>query len=282
MKDAPGIPRDLLISFVREDAPSGDITSEAILGDISCQARIISRERGVIAGLAEAGVIFGAYGARFEPCVEDGGKVERGTVLATLKGPARAILLVERTALNIIGRMSGIATETRRMQDILEGIQPGCRIASTRKTAPGTRLLDKRAVVLGGGDPHRMTLSDGVMVKDNHLALVSLEEAVHRARARTIYKKIEVEVETPGEAVRAARAGADILLLDNMPPAVVRKTLAALIEAGLRKGLLIEVSGGISERNLPDYAIDGVDLISMGSLTHSVRTLDVSLEILPG
>ena len=282
MTKSPRVPPETLLSFIREDAPSGDVTSDAIIGDICCRARIISREPGVIAGLEEAGTLFEIYGVRVVFCVKDGAIVDRGTVLSTLEGPARAILLVERTALNIIGRMSGIASLTRRLQEILDRKRPGCRIASTRKTVPGLRLLDKKAVILGGGDPHRMTLSDGVMIKDNHLALVSLETAIHSARAHTKYKKIEVEVETPEEALRAARAGADILLLDNMPPAEIKKTLSLIQEAALRKGLLIEVSGGINEENIPDYALDGVDVISIGALTHSVRNLDVSLEIIAG
>ncbi len=282
MKLIPHVTRELLISFLNEDAPSGDITSEAIIGDIPCKARIIAKENGVIAGLEEATILFDAQGVSMELSVQDGSEVDRGTILATLEGPARAVLLVERTALNIIGRMSGIASMTHRMQSILDRIQPGCRVASTRKTAPGLRLLDKKAVVLGGGDAHRMTLSDGVMIKDNHLVLVPLDIAIHRARAHIPIKKIEVEVETPEEALLAARVGADILLLDNMSPAVIQKTLTLLNNADLREHLLIEVSGGITDENLPDFALEGVDLISMGALTHSVRNFDVSLEILQG
>lgn len=280
MIKSPRIPLDTLLSFIQEDAPAGDITSDAILGDQQCQARIEVREGGVIAGLDEAATLFRAHGTRISPHVLDGDAVDAGTVLATIEGPARAVLLVERTALNIIGRMSGIATMTRRLQGTLDRIRPGCRIASTRKTAPGLRLLDKKAVILGGGDPHRMTLSDGVLIKDNHLALVSLEDAVHAARAHTRYKKVEVEVQNPEDALRAARAGADIILLDNMSPYGIGETVSLLQQTGLREGLLIEVSGGINEENLPGYALEGVDLISMGALTHSVKNLDVSLEIL--
>lgn len=282
MRKAPRIPPDTLLSFIREDAPAGDITSDAILGDERCSARIIAREPGVIAGLDEAVILFEAHGVDVKPLVRDGAAADRGSVLATLEGPARAILLVERTALNIMGRMSGIASMTRRLQDILDRNGAGCRIASTRKTAPGLRLLDKKAVILGGGDPHRMTLSDGVLIKDNHLLLVPLEEAIRAAKAHTRYRKVEAEVETPDDAVSAARAGADILLLDNMTPATIKKILTLLEDSGFREGLLIEVSGGITEGNIADYAIPGVDLISMGALTHSVRNLDVSLEILPG
>ncbi|MFA5001449.1 MAG: carboxylating nicotinate-nucleotide diphosphorylase [Methanolinea sp.] len=279
MTSVPRIPQKTLLSFIREDAPSGDITSEAVIGDIPCKAHIIARDHGVIAGLEEAETLFDAHGVRMVLCVKDGLEVDRNTILATMEGPARAILLVERTALNIIGRMSGIASMTRRMQSILDRAHSGCSIASTRKTAPGLRLLDKKAVMLGGGYAHRLTLSDGVMIKDNHLTLVPLETAVHLAKARIPSTKIEVEVETPQDALCAAQAGADILLFDNMPPAVIQKTLSLLTQADLRGHLLIEVSGGISEENLSDFALKGVDLISMGALTHSVRNFDVSLEI---
>ena len=257
----------------------GDITSDSLLSGECCMAKIIAKEGGVIAGLEEAGALFRALGVTVSPMVSDGDRVKPGTTLATLGGPASAVLLVERTALNIMGRMSGIATMTRRLQEMIENVGAGCRIASTRKTAPGLRLLDKKAVIIGGGDPHRMTLSDGILVKDNHLALVSVEEAVARAKEYSRYRKVEVEVQSPQEAVRAARAGADILLFDNMLPGEVRESLSRLKEAGLRDGLLVEVSGGVTEENLADYAIGGVDLISLGCLTHSVKNIDMSLDI---
>jgi len=275
----PAIPLEHLLSFLREDAPMGDITSDSLLSGECCMAKIIAKDGGVIAGLEEAATLFRAFGVTVSPMVSDGDRVEPGATLVTLRGPASAVLLVERTALNIMGRMSGIATMTRRLQDIIENLGAGCRIASTRKTAPGLRLLDKKAVILGGGDPHRMTLSDGILVKDNHLALLSVEDAVTRAKDYSGYRKVEVEVQCPEEAVRAARAGADILLFDNMPPGEIRESLSRLYEAGLRDGLLVEVSGGVTEENLADYAIGGVDLISLGCLTHSVKNIDMSLDI---
>ena len=139
-------------------------------------------------------------------------------IILSLAGNAKGILLVERTALNIIGRMSGIATQTRKFADIVSAANTRCRIAATRKTSPGFRALDKKAVQLGGGDPHRMSLSDGILIKDNHLMLVSLTEAIRSAKAASAYRKIEVEVETPHDALTAAKEGADILLLDNMIP----------------------------------------------------------------
>ncbi len=271
---------DHLLSFIREDAPSGDITSEAVIGDVRCRAVIVTGADGVIAGLEETMLLFQHFGVRVERYVCDGDTVSRGTVVMELDGQARSILLVERTALNIIGRMSGIATRTRIMAALLENTGYSCRISATRKTAPGLRELDKKAVVLGGGKPHRMTLSDGILIKDNHLALVPLGQAVRTAKQGSASRKIEVEVTDPEEAVAAAQAGADILLLDNMTPDMVVSTLTLLTEEGLRDALLIEVSGGITEENLVTYALPGVDLISSGSLTHSVRNFDVSLEII--
>ncbi|MCQ8893405.1 MAG: carboxylating nicotinate-nucleotide diphosphorylase [Methanolinea sp.] len=273
------VPRELLLSYLGEDAPFGDITTDAIVGQETCEARICARQAGVVAGMDEASLLFSASGVTFEPLVGDGSRVGPGATLASLRGPAKSILLVERTALNILGRMSGIATETRHLQDLLDAAGTGCRVAATRKTCPGLRLLDKKAVTIGGGDPHRMSLSDGILIKDNHLALVPLETAIARARAFSRYRKLEVEVESPREAVQAARAGADILLLDNMAPAEVEETVRMLRDAGLLGKVLIEVSGGITRDTICDYAIEGVDLVSVGAITHSVRNLDIGLDV---
>lgn len=270
-----------LLRFLQEDAPYGDVTSGAIVLSSECHADIIARESGIIAGLEEADQLFGHFGARIRDRVRDGERVERGTVLCEVYGDARAILLVERTALNLIGRMSGIATATRAVVDAVARITPSVRIASTRKTAPGLRTLDKKAVSLGGGDTHRFGLSDGILIKDNHLALVSLEEAMARAVESSRYRWIEVEVETVDQALTAARLGADILLLDNMNPAEVRHCVDSLMKAGLRERV-VEVSGGITAANAPEYAAAGVDVISIGALTHSVHALDVSLEVRQG
>ncbi|NYT06689.1 MAG: carboxylating nicotinate-nucleotide diphosphorylase [Methanomicrobiales archaeon] len=270
---------DLLLSFIREDAPFGDITSDAVIDDTRCRARIVAREDGVIAGLEEAEFLFCHYGVRVQFRAADGDDVRAGAVVIDLEGPARSILLVERTALNIIGRMSGIATMTRRLVLLLGRTACGCRIAATRKTAPGLRKLDKKAVVIGGGDPHRLSLSDGILIKDNHLALVPLAEAVRAAKAVSCYRKVEVEVTTPEEAATAADAGADIVLLDNMTPGEVEASLRLLGKKGAMGRVLVEVSGGIDEENLLSYALPGVDLISAGMLTHSVKNFNVSLDI---
>ncbi len=271
-----------LIRFVREDAPWGDVTSRTVVPDVACRAVVMAKDRGIIAGLAEARALFEHFGVVVRERSVDGDLVTSREILLELDGPARAILLVERTALNIIGRMSGIATRTREAVDAVRAVSPAVRVAATRKTAPGLRTLDKKAVVLGGGDPHRYTLSDMVLIKDNHLVLVPLPEAIRRAREGSCYVVIEVEVETPGDAIMAADAGADIILLDNMTPDAVRETVRALSRQGLRDRVLLEVSGGVSGGDLARYAATGIDIISMGALTHTIRNFDVSLDILEG
>ncbi|MFA4825693.1 MAG: carboxylating nicotinate-nucleotide diphosphorylase [Methanoregula sp.] len=272
---------DYLLRFIDEDAPFGDVTSETIISDIRCHAEISSERTGIIAGLCEADMLFSHYGATVKQVAQDGQRVKSGDTLLVIQGDAKKILLVERTALNIIGRMSGIATQTREMVDIVSAVNGQCRIAATRKTCPGFRALDKKAVQIGGGDPHRETLSDGILIKDNHLALVPLTNAIAAAKKATLYKKIEVEVETPADAMLAAAAGADIILLDNMNPGQVKTTLDALMDKGLRDRVTIELSGGIDRTSLRDFAALNVDVISMGALTHTVQNFSVKLEIKP-
>jgi len=273
------VPLEYLLKFIDEDAPAGDITSNAIIPDIFSKAVIRAEQEGIIAGLAEAGALFTHYGVEVICEVQDGKQVHPSDILLSLNGPAKKILLVERTALNIIGRMSGIATTTKKLNDILISENPRCKIAGTRKTVPGLRILDKKAIALGGGDPHRSGLSDGILIKDNHLTLVGLKEAILRVKNASTYRKIEVEVETPSDALVAAKEGADILLLDNMTPEQARDTITELKNAGLRDRVVIELSGGINERTLREYARTGADLISMGALTHTVTNFSVNLEM---
>lgn len=275
----PGLPLDKLLEFIKEDAPFGDITSSLVLPDIDVSAVIIARQGGIVSGLSEAEQLFSYYGVETGIPKNDGTAVNPGDILMTLFGPVKAVLLVERTALNIIGRMSGISTKTKQFIDIVGATGAQCRISSTRKTAPGLRVLDKKAVQLGGGEAHRFSLSDGILIKDNHLAIVSLHDAIAIARSGSAYRKVEVEVETPDQAVLAAKAGADIILLDNMTPGEVEHTLSMLEDHDLRKGRLIEISGSINDENVEKYALPGVDIISIGILTHSVRNFDVSLEL---
>ena len=273
---------DYLLHFIDEDAPSGDVTSEAVIPDICCRAEIVAEQSGIIAGLCEATMLFSHYGVTVEQFAQDGRSVKAGDKLLSLSGDAKKILLVERTALNIIGRMSGIATQTQEITDNIYKKNPQCRVAGTRKTCPGFRALDKKAVRLGGGEPHRGSLSDGILIKDNHLALIPLKKAITDAKKITLYKKIEVEVDTPADALLAASSGADIILLDNMNPGLVKITLDELIKNGLRDRVIIELSGGITPETLSDFAALGVDVISMGALTHTVKNFSVKLEIIPG
>lgn len=274
------IPLESLLKFIAEDTPFGDVTSDAIIPDVSCRAVIRTEQDGIIAGLEEATALFTHFCVAAESPVHDGTLVKSGTIVLLVSGKAKDILLVERTALNIIGRMSGIATQTRELVDLVKTENPHCRVAGTRKTCPGLRALDKKSVILGGGDPHRSSLSDGILIKDNHLLLVPIHEAVIRAKAASIYHKIEIEVENSHDAILAARAGADILLLDNMSPETVQKTISELKQAGLRDNVTLELSGGITQKNIRDYARTGADVISLGALTHTVRNFSVTLEIL--
>ncbi len=276
------VPIEYLLHFIEEDSPFGDVTSDAVIPDCTCRAVIRAEQEGIIAGIAEASALFQHFGVIAEPEKEDGDAVSQHDILLKLNGPAKGILLVERTALNIIGRMSGIATLTRKTADRISAVNPRCRLAATRKTCPGLRVLDKKAVQLGGGDPHRMSLSDGILIKDNHLVLVPLTDAVRSAKAVSGYRKIEAEVETTHDALTAAREGAEILMLDNLTPRRVRDTLAALDRAGLRDQVTVELSGGIDDATLPRYAMLDIDVISMGALTHSVKNFSVTLEVLPG
>jgi nicotinate-nucleotide pyrophosphorylase (carboxylating) len=276
---ALSLPLGELLRFIEEDAPSGDLTSSSLAPLGRCRAEIRAKAPGFIAGIEEASALFSHFGITVTPGISDGGACGAGSLVMALEGDAEGILLVERTALNILSRMSGIATATRAMVERARKVNPSVRIAATRKTCPGMRALDKKAVVLGGGEAHRPTLSDMVLIKDNHLRLLPLEEAIRRALGRSPPDQVEVEVTTREEAVLAAQAGAGVVMFDNMTPGSIRETIRDLRSRGLREGILLEASGGIREENLEDYASLDLDRISAGSLTHSVRGLDLSLEI---
>ncbi len=282
MKKKAWLGDEKIREFLKEDIGHGDITSFSLIeADQRAKARLFYREAGVAAGLEEATMVFEILGCDVVAHASDGERVSPGDTLLEVEGPARAILSGERTALNIVGRMAGIATAVAEAQRIASEASPSVRVAATRKTLPGLRELDKKAVSLGGGDTHRLRLDDCVLIKDNHLELVpSITDAVGRARERVSFtKKIEVEVRTLAEAAEAAEAGADIVMFDNMSPGEIRICLDALKERGLHMGRLFEASGGITHENLVEYASSGVDIVSMGSLTHSVRSLNVKLEI---
>jgi nicotinate-nucleotide pyrophosphorylase (carboxylating) len=265
----------LAYAALAEDVGEGDVTTEATIDpDASGEAELVLREPGVVCGLDVAEAVFHALDSelRFEHLVEEGTLVDSATAVARLSGPLRPILTGERTALNFLGRLSGIATLTRRYVDAVAGT--GAAILDTRKTTPGLRVLEKHAVAVGGGRNHRLALDDGVLVKDNHLrAAGSIREAVERLRAVT-HLPIEVECDTLEQVSQALAAGADAILLDNMGVAKLREAVAL---AGGRARL--EASGGVTLDNVRAVAETGVDEISVGALTHSARSLDVSLEL---
>jgi nicotinate-nucleotide pyrophosphorylase (carboxylating) len=272
-----------LMDFLKEDIGFGDITSDAVVpADTKARARIIVKEPAVVAGILEARTFFQMLGMRFAAAIKDGEQVPPGTAVAEVVGDARAILAAERTVLNILMRMSGIATATRRLVEKVQSAGFDVRVAATRKTAPGLRYFDKRAVAIGGGDPHRWRLDDAFLVKDNHIKIADgMEDAVEKVHsAASFSKKIEVEAKTMNQAVEAAKLAADIVMLDNMPVEQVKKTMEKLADLGLRDKVLIEISGGVTEENLLDYAELGPEIVSLGSLTHSTEAIDMSLEVI--
>ena len=262
-----------------EDLSFGDVTTEALIPpEQQGRASIIARGEGVLAGVEVAKAVFLKVdpSMRFEASVQDGAKVRKKDVVAVIEGKVASILKGERVALNFLTRLSGIASETARYVEATKGLK--VRITDTRKTTPGIRLLEKYAVRVGGGKSHRQHLGDGILIKDNHLAAlrslgVELKEAIERARQRSTLK-IEVEVESVEQAQVALEAGADVIMLDNMAIEDMRQVIE------LAQGrALIEASGGITLDNVRQVAEVGVDLISVGALTHSARSLDLSLEL---
>ena len=266
----------LVQRFLDEDIGRGDRTTEAVVPEtVTGRARIEAREPAVIAGLEVARGCFAALGkVSWTPEVSDGDRVEAGAVVVRLEGPLRAILTGERTALNLMQRLSGIATMTRRYADAIA--DSPAQVVDTRKTTPGLRFLEKYAVRVGGGSNHRAGLDDGILIKDNHIAAAgSVTEAVTRALSEVPHGlKVEVEVQDLDQLDEALAAGAEAILLDNMSPDMVRDAVA---RAGGKA--LLEASGGITLETISAYAETGVDLISVGALTHSVRAIDLSLEV---
>jgi nicotinate-nucleotide pyrophosphorylase (carboxylating) len=272
--------KDDIRRFILEDLGFNDITTEALIDkDIKGNAKVICKEEAILAGLVEASMVFSILGCTFKFLENEGVKVTPGTPIMNITGPAQSILKGERTALNLLMRMSGIATVTNRLSEKISNSHSKVKIACTRKTAPGLRLLDKKAVKIGGGDTHRFRLDDAMLIKTNHLRLVgSIKRAVEKARDRGSFtKKIEIEVETSSQAMKAAQAGVDIIMLDNLKPKEILEILRDLEEQGLRQKVLIEASGGINEENILEFAETGVDVISIGALTHSVNVIDMNL-----
>jgi len=262
---------------LEEDIGPGDHTTNAIIpAEAQASALIVSKDTGILAGLPVAERVFHLLDPRvtLERLLEDGSRLELGSVIARVRGPAQALLTGERVALNFLRHLSGVATQTRRLVDLVAGTK--ARLVDTRKTTPGLRLLEKYAVRVGGGHNHRIGLYDGVLIKDNHIRVAGgIAKAIRRARAYAPHlTKIEVEVEDLEQLEEAIAAGADVVLLDNMDIPLLRE---AVKRAGGRVPL--EASGGITAENIRAVAETGVDYISVGAITHSAPSLDISMDV---
>jgi nicotinate-nucleotide pyrophosphorylase (carboxylating) len=270
-------PKKQLSRFLAEDLGKGDITSN-LLPRKKIKAYIISKQDCTLAGINYVKVIFELKGCKIRIIKKDGNKVKPNEIICEIIGSVQAILACERTALNLLSRMSGIATKTKRLIGKINGINPRIKLYSTRKTAPGLRFFDKEAVKIGGGEKHRMSLDEMIMIKDNHLAVVgSLSRLILKARKK--YKKIEVEVENQEDALLAASAGVNIIMLDNFSPKEIIKTVSQLKKSKLRQRVKLEASGGINEKNIASFAKTEIDMISIGEITNAVSGIDFSLEI---
>lgn len=276
------IVKEKLKSFLKEDLGHGDVTSDLLVMDGTVvEAEIVAKESGVLAGLEEIKPLLEEFGLKTEKLKGDGDRLKKGEAILRVIGDAKTILALERTVLNFLCRMSGIATLTAKLVEMVRKAGFKTIIACTRKTAPGLEYFDKKAVRIGGGDTHRLHLDDMILVKDNHIKVVgSVSEAIKRAKEKASFsKKIEVEAFNLAEALEATRAGADIIMLDNFTPAQIKETLLQLEKEGLRSKVLVEASGGINEDNVVEFASTGVDILSIGMLTHSAKALDLSLEV---
>jgi len=273
---------DRIRELIKEDIGFEDITTNALISDgMEAEAEIISRDDGIIAGVGIAKLTCDDFNLEFKAYKIDGDMVAEDEIVLSMKGDARHILLIERTLLNLMMRMSGVATLTYEMVEKARRYNPNIIIAGTRKTTPGLQWWEKQAIRIGGGDTHRFRLDDCAMIKDNHISLIGdLEEAIKKVKSYISFtKKIEVEVESVEDAILAASCGVDIILLDNMEPAIIEDVIDALKKENLRDNVILEASGGINPDNICDYAATGVDVISMGFITHSTPVLDLSLEI---
>ncbi len=271
--------RSELERFVSEDVGEWD-DSSTLVPEVEARASVIAREDCVISGLIEAEEILTYFCLEADLLYDEGEFVPAGSAVLSVRGNARKILQAERLVLNFMARMSGISTLTRECVLKVARIAPGVRVAGTRKTTPGFRAYEKRAVFLGGGDPHRFNLSGAVLIKDNHIRLLGLEECIARAKAQASFtKKIEVEVEELGQMQRAANLGADIIMFDNMDPLEIERGVEILRQNGQRSRLVLEASGGITPGNIEAYASTGIDVVSLGALTRNARWIDLSLEM---
>ena len=287
----------MLLDYLDEDAGRGDITTESLGISGKCKARVIAKQNCITAGLDAVAPLLKHFKIEFKIKTRDGRKCKTGSVVMELEGDGAVLLQLERLLLNIISRMSGIATSTREIVDIVSKTNPDCVIAATRKTTPGFRTFEKEAVLIGGGNPHRYDLAEAVLIKDNHLKFfegpdealglsitfmneqkgrVNKPQAWGSAKPGRKHKLVEIEADNYKDAVSAVEAGADIVMLDNMRPAEVKRTYKKL--KSIRENIQIEISGGITKKNIASYA-KYADIISLGWLTHSAPAIDFSMKI---
>ncbi|MHA1994927.1 MAG: carboxylating nicotinate-nucleotide diphosphorylase [Candidatus Hodarchaeales archaeon] len=271
-----------LLQFLQEDLEFGDITTE-ITPDKIVNANLIAKEHGFVSGLEFARILVNAVGLEIKTNRNDGEQIKQGDIIFTIKGSSRAILVVERTLLNIIMRLSGITTQTKNLVNMISNSKLSIKVASTRKTTPGFRYFEKYAVKTGGGDTHRWSLSDEILIKENHLALFKgelIDEILRKYQQQTSFtRKIDIEVTTLEEFEKVLNIHPDIIMLDNFTPEKIHQAIALMNDRISGRKPLIEISGGINPENLEKYLINGVDIISIGALTHTVRSLDFSLKI---
>ena len=270
-------PKRELKRFLDEDIGNGDITSK-LLQKKRIRAKIITREETVVAGTKFAKYIFSLKKCRTRILKKDGSVAKVNQTILEINGNAGDVLTCERTVLNLLSRMCGIATQTNNLKKQIKSAGSKSKVFATRKTAPGLRFFDKEAVKIGGGEKHRMTLNEMIMIKDNHLAVgKSIEDILEKAKKTG--GKIEIEVESQKDAILCAKLGADIIMLDNFSPDRIKKTIKKLTELRLRNKVILEASGRINSKNIARYAKTNVDMISVGSITNSVDGIDLSLEI---
>jgi nicotinate-nucleotide pyrophosphorylase (carboxylating) len=265
--------------YLKEDlGDKGDITSDNLFSNELAKANIIAHEDCVVAGLKEAVDVFERTGATTTLKIEDGEFIKKATIVVEITGSARSILKAERLVLNIIGRMSGIATETKELVEKCKAINQKVTVAATRKTTPGFRKFEKRAVEIAGGESHRYGLFDAIMIKDNHIKIAgSVDKAIQKINEKLGNKKIEIEVENKDDALTAARYDVDFIMLDNFDPKSA-EALTGKIKK-INPNIKIEISGGVTKENITDYA-SFADRISLGYITHSAKNKDFSLEFI--
>jgi nicotinate-nucleotide pyrophosphorylase (carboxylating) len=265
-------------NFLEEDVGHEDY--EEVVPYSGCKAEVQVKEEGVLAGLEEAKQIFDYLGVLYSTEFEDGARIKSGDIILTVSGAGARILKAERLVLNFLGRMSGVATLTNRCVNAVREVNERILVAGTRKTTPGFRKYEKKAIAIGGGDPHRFGLYEAVIIKDNYIKLMGLQSAIKRAKEKVSFtKKIEVEVESIEDALSAAELDVDIIMLDNMSAAEVRTCVKLLNERAARDRLIVEASGGIDLDNIKEFASTGVDVISLGMITHSAKWLGFSMNV---